>query len=156
MIKNTFFFLILFDGSPFCQCIRFEWVRVCVWAIHLPNRNCIKLNECMQHYFVHTDVEVLFRLFGIHCKAFCTITNSKAMFCSVHAAAQLEPFTQTIFEHTCTQYLSTQNDCPTIKMQTFYMEIFGFPISMRCFVENMRVVQLPLTTNKCYYILNDH
>lgn len=75
---------------------------VCVWAIHLPNRNCIKLNECMQHYFVHTDVEVLFRLFGIHCKAFCTITNSKAMFCSVHAAAQLEPFTQTIFEHTLT------------------------------------------------------
>lgn len=138
------------------------------WALSLPFgvRRCLTVcarftyrtrqhNRCMQHYFffLHTDAEVLLRLFEAQCMAFCTQVSSWIMFIlplNLNPSCKQQPNTHI--------HARTQHDCWSIIMDWlfFYMKIFFLVRSVsRLF--NTRPSEhacswMPLTIIKFYYV----
>lgn len=84
----VFFFIRLFLSLLFSR-------QFIVWlcAIHLTNRNFLSQIElCMQHYFVHTDVQVLFLLFVDFAQVLRLNLGFVFMLCVCLTCSQLEPF----------------------------------------------------------------
>lgn len=89
-------------------------VRACVCVCDSPTEQKLYKTKrlCMQHYFIHTDVEALFRLFGNTLQDILhKYQKPRATFLNPSCQQHLNAHT-----HTRTQYSSAQIDCRTIIM----------------------------------------